>query len=326
MNSFVKKLIFSILLGLVILAAPALPYKYQMDRCNQDVSMDISDVCMLVYVPFQGGFPFKFYYYSPFGLKPGFEPYYLLEFLGNPVNIPNVTVNNLFETNSLFYRITVSPLLPFFLDLTILATIIFEILYFIDNRKKVVKQKNFAPMIIVPTIAVLGIVVYFTYMFTYMNGYINLVVSKIASVLPFIPDPTASWKIYTNEEYGFSFKYPQDWEVNESTDDYFETKIIVNSFRLRLLHKAKYIEMDECVNVVKTSKIKIMNFPEYKSAMEFTGYSDGDCSDEVVERWLSAKLYTEKGYFLFNYQIASDFNDEEEKIFDQIVSTFEFVR
>jgi len=37
------------------------------------------------------------------------------------------------------------------------------------------------------------------------------------------PDPYADWKTYTNEEYGFSVKYPEDWfERDETkTDSYF---------------------------------------------------------------------------------------------------------
>lgn len=31
-------------------------------------------------------------------------------------------------------------------------------------------------------------------------------------------DPTANWKTYTNNTYGFSFKYPSDWDITEQTD------------------------------------------------------------------------------------------------------------
>ena len=32
---------------------------------------------------------------------------------------------------------------------------------------------------------------------------------------PLVPDPTANWKTYTNTEYGYSLKFPQDGEVTE---------------------------------------------------------------------------------------------------------------
>lgn len=31
------------------------------------------------------------------------------------------------------------------------------------------------------------------------------------------PDETADWKTYTNKDYGFSLKYPQEWTVEETT-------------------------------------------------------------------------------------------------------------
>lgn len=35
-----------------------------------------------------------------------------------------------------------------------------------------------------------------------------------------IPEGTAAWKTYRNEEYGFEFEYPAMWSLNEKNDDY----------------------------------------------------------------------------------------------------------
>lgn len=47
-------------------------------------------------------------------------------------------------------------------------------------------------------------------------------------------DPTASWKTYTNEEYNFSFKYPQSFnyltEDEDFTDGDFKGVVIVQNF------------------------------------------------------------------------------------------------
>lgn len=45
-------------------------------------------------------------------------------------------------------------------------------------------------------------------------------VSKITptSTPPLTPDPTANWKVYANSEYGYSIKYPQDWQIVEDKD------------------------------------------------------------------------------------------------------------
>ncbi|MBI2415965.1 MAG: hypothetical protein HYV33_04900 [Candidatus Kerfeldbacteria bacterium] len=38
------------------------------------------------------------------------------------------------------------------------------------------------------------------------------------------PEGEADWLTYTNEEYGFSFKYPEEWEIN----DYSSTNLFVD--------------------------------------------------------------------------------------------------
>jgi type II secretory pathway pseudopilin PulG len=38
-----------------------------------------------------------------------------------------------------------------------------------------------------------------------------------SATIPTTADKTADWKTYTNEEYGFSFKYPEDWVIEEDT-------------------------------------------------------------------------------------------------------------
>ena len=44
------------------------------------------------------------------------------------------------------------------------------------------------------------------------------VFDKILSTFKFIePVDTSTWKTYTNTKYGFEFKYPEDWEIKEST-------------------------------------------------------------------------------------------------------------
>lgn len=38
------------------------------------------------------------------------------------------------------------------------------------------------------------------------------------------PDETADWKTYTNSKYGFSFKYPQEWNIGIPSFEGFEGK------------------------------------------------------------------------------------------------------
>ena len=59
---------------------------------------------------------------------------------------------------------------------------------------------------------------------------VNLVqTTKTLSITPTVE--TAGWKTYTNEKYGFSFKYPTDWKIGESTENNSEMLVYVQSPR-----------------------------------------------------------------------------------------------
>jgi len=39
-------------------------------------------------------------------------------------------------------------------------------------------------------------------------------------------DETADWQTYTNDEYGFSFKYPSDWNLAENEGNNFDQSVV----------------------------------------------------------------------------------------------------
>ena len=78
------------------------------------------------------------------------------------------------------------------------------------------KQKGFAPIIIIVLVAIVASGVYFL-------GTKNILKLPTSFSLPTIspsptptPDPTANWKTYTYYAYGYSVKYPSDWKVIEA--------------------------------------------------------------------------------------------------------------
>lgn len=83
-----------------------------------------------------------------------------------------------------------------------------------------VKQKGFAPTLIILIIAILGIAGYFGYQY-FKTNYVP--VSQVAtttaspSASPAV-DITANWKTYTNSTEKFSFKYPSSWTIDVSGD------------------------------------------------------------------------------------------------------------
>lgn len=70
------------------------------------------------------------------------------------------------------------------------------------------KKNGFAPLIIILVIAILGVVGYFGY-----KDYLSRPqpVNVVSPSLSTISDPTINWKIYSNSDVGFSFKYPNSF-------------------------------------------------------------------------------------------------------------------
>ena len=98
---------------------------------------------------------------------------------------------------------------------------------YLMNKQK--SQSGFAHLaiIIVLIVALLG-----TLGFVYWQNFMQTKTSNTAqktptenkdsnviapvTKTPAVADPMADWKTYTNAQYGFSFKYPVDWTVQES--------------------------------------------------------------------------------------------------------------
>ncbi|MFA6588090.1 MAG: hypothetical protein WCT08_03400 [Patescibacteria group bacterium] len=69
---------------------------------------------------------------------------------------------------------------------------------------------------------------------SFVISHVGVEADQILSTFVFL-DQTAGWKTYTNSEYGWTMKYPNDWTVNNSyqtTDpnDIFETPIRTTTF------------------------------------------------------------------------------------------------
>ncbi len=55
----------------------------------------------------------------------------------------------------------------------------------------------------------------------YQNYLLQQKINKMVQPTPTptaTPDPTANWKTYTSQDYGFELRYPGDWEAKQATD------------------------------------------------------------------------------------------------------------
>ena len=156
-----------------------------------------------------------------------------------------------------------------------------------------------------------------------------------------VMEETADWKTYRNEEYGFEFRYPQNWEVNQCESQCvknlnFDFLHISNIEAIALARKSKYPEPPSLIDIgiKKTNKdliswlnlwnggaSEIINNPleldhlRPDSAIQFQGW--GRYGESVGG---NAYAFRKKD---FNFFISPE-NFDHNTIVKGILSTFKF--
>jgi hypothetical protein len=212
----------------------------------------------------------------------------------------------------------------------------------IINESSEPKSKLVPILLIILIISVLVVGGFFVYK-TYFSQNTIQPIGNSTSQPVSTPDPTADWQTYTNEKYGYSFKYPSDWKVEaENGED--PTTTFSPSFsspcnfnndgrctNLTLALGGKYKEgqnleyyfniniqdivskRDIVVGGEKALEIK------YHLAKEYVGH-EGEPAIEI-------KAIHNKNVLTIQYgeqQSTSLSELKYENIFDQILSTFKF--
>ncbi|HCR35906.1 hypothetical protein A2130_00070 [Candidatus Woesebacteria bacterium GWC2_33_12] len=113
------------------------------------------------------------------------------------------------------------------------------------------------------------------------------------------PDPTADWKIYINEKYGFSFKYPTEFKYLDDNSAF---------------------EQNGYTGVLSLQNFPITKTPNYGDEATFqmliyVKKNDGETAKTVG-------VYIKKDYI---FLIENSLNKTgDNNVFDQILSTFKF--
>lgn len=208
-------------------------------------------------------------------------------------------------------------------------------------------QKGFVNIILVVVIVVLlGVVGYFTFVKKPKPVAQQLAPTQVANTpksspapTPAPDDPTANWKTYTNTQYGIEFKYPNNWET-----DAYDTNAN-NSFSI---HFTNYKVKDR-VDCSKFIGMEIQaghtiegSFDAFvKSEVNNIGMGpSGNLTPIIIGGHAAYKVENSgwdsacggPGYFIqesstkYVYIFSGRGKETDQKIIDQIISTFKFTK
>ncbi len=218
----------------------------------------------------------------------------------------------------------------------------------------VMKEKGFAPIIMVIAVLVLGGIVGIFYLSKQTNtarqpqlaSYQQpIVASQTAPSSAKQQDPTSNWKTYTNTQLNISFKYPSDWVTKPS---------VIDSETLHGVIALNSPNFTAANPVPATIDLTYYDNPEQLSLKDFeqkntgtlSGYTPGVYDPTGAELNVAGTL----AYFIHNpicepvlcdryvlqskdkiYLLTTYYNDKEsqnvqnqQKVLDQILSTFRF--
>lgn len=144
------------------------------------------------------------------------------------------------------------------------------------------------------------------------------------------PDPTADWKTYENKDYGFSFKYPRDWEYNVVSNKQVELnkigkRLVVEGSDMYTIGLFISNGMEDSIDGLYTDLIA--DTPKEAQATINKSVINS-YSVVIVDTYLQIQTYFLKNKISYSFVIpkvmsTSEFN-ESKSIYDQILSTFKF--
>lgn len=158
-----------------------------------------------------------------------------------------------------------------------------------------------------------------------ITSFTNTVPSPIPTPIPSVqPD----WKTYTNMKYNFSFKYPNDWEVKSTKENF---NFVIGPANELLTYKTKIDEQKVIYLMMSGPGQTTLSTSEWKRG----GYDVQETPSQINNLSVLLRIFTknntyqkEAEFTLPNSQYNAAFeiyNRLLEITFDQILSTFKFL-
>lgn len=154
--------------------------------------------------------------------------------------------------------------------------------------------------------------------------------TKSLTVVPEVYDPIADWETYTNREYGFSFKYPPNWEVKSESENRL-TLIPDNLSQELTVYADNITGFGYCFNYFEEQQITIDNV----AATTADGVGGADAcdnpsiSENTGNTFVLIPLKDEANIPDLQVQFSYTYKLEEKSLaknsLDQILSTFQFL-
>jgi len=160
-------------------------------------------------------------------------------------------------------------------------------------------------------------------------------------------DPTADWKTYINDKWGYSFKYPSNWFLNNdavsehpwpldgSFDPKYDFQQTYNVIFTYIYPNQVWLEMTNSAFFDSLSKINLNetgNVGDNKGKKIFTGNTQDNFTYEIFEIDATEKEEPYKAieaYILNGQKLAKmtliSYNQQGILLFNQILSTFKFL-
>lgn len=194
------------------------------------------------------------------------------------------------------------------------------------------KQRGFAPVLIVLAIAILVVAGYFGYKYFKSNFQIIPVSTPTPLFTPkTTPDSTANWKTYTNTVENFTFKYPVTWTIDTTEENGDAQK---KNISIKLASGSALIRFNVDMYGIGGVGQDFQGTPFNFLGNSFYKYKITGADGKTVIVGITDELKASLGLFRINgktygfslsYPVGID-GLSYERDFDQILSTFEFTK